>query len=186
MGVTNSADGIAYVAGKEKSGGASLIESVRQFLHSIGINTIFTTIEAETFLPGILIHNGTLHIDREKLLYPGDLLHEAGHIAVMKKEERMQTSGDMSENKSQSEAGGEELTAIAWSYAALVHLKLDPEVVFHPDGYKGASQWYIDQYTNGIYIALPALQWMGLCYDEKQAALQNKKPYPYMYKWLRD
>ena len=163
-----------------------LTETIIRFIHSIGIKTVYGTTDHETFLPGILIHEGSLIIDRKKLLYPGDLLHEAGHIAVMKKEDRMHMTGNVGLNKNQSEAGGEELMAIAWSYAAVVHLRLNPEVVFHANGYMGASQWYIDQYTSGTYIALPALQWIGLCYDEKQAALHNAKPYPYMNKWLRD
>jgi hypothetical protein len=35
---------------------------------------------------------------------------------------------------------GEEMAAIAWSYAACVHLGLEPTVVFHSDGYKGGSE----------------------------------------------
>jgi hypothetical protein len=163
-----------------------VLATITRFLHSIGIPIKEVTLHEDTFLPGILIRDGALLVDRAKLLYPGDLLHEAGHVAVMTREERQMTSGNMATNKSQNEAGGDELMAIAWSYAALVHLKLKPDVVFHPDGYKGASQWYIDLFENGNYMALPMLQWIGLCYDEKQAAIHNAKPFPHMQKWLRD
>ena len=37
------------------------------------------------------------------------------------------------------EDAGEEMGAIAWSYAAALHIGLDPRVVFHEDGYKGAA-----------------------------------------------
>lgn len=163
-----------------------LLLTITVFLHAIGIHTKHTTISGDTFLPGVLIEAGSLLIDDKKLLYPGDLLHEAGHIAVTRKEDRSNINGNVGAGKDPGQAGGEEIMAIAWSYAAMVHLKLAPEIVFHPDGYKGASQWFIDQYTNGTYIGVPALQWIGLCYDEKQARIHQKMPYPYMYKWLRD
>jgi len=162
------------------------MQLVENFLNEIGIPVIEATITEDTFLPGILIRNGTLVVDREKLLYPGDLLHEAGHIAVMAPEERTAKTGNMSNDKEQSVAAGEEIMAICWSYAALAHLGLPPEYLFHPDGYKGASQWYIEQFTSGIYIGLPALQWLGLCYDEKNAAINNVPAYPHMVRWLRD
>ena len=37
--------------------------------------------------------------------------------------------------------GGIEMTAIAWPYAAAVHLGIEIEVLFHPDGYKGGAEW---------------------------------------------
>jgi carbamoyltransferase len=161
------------------------VEKITTFLNEIGIETRFEKIERETFLPGILIDKGKLIIDEEKLLYPGDLLHEAGHIAVMKPEDRVANSGNIGEQKSKNDADGEELMAIAWSYAALHYLNLDPQVVFHPAGYKGAAEWYIEQYTSGNFIALPVLQWIGLCYDPKNARIHGVLPYPNMIKWLR-
>ena len=54
------------------------------------------------------------------------------------------------------------MMAIAWSYAASVHLQLDPSVVFHADGYRGGSQSLIENFTGGRYIAVPTLQWLGM------------------------
>lgn len=162
------------------------MQKIEDFLREIGIPVVEETITEDTFLPGILIRNGVLVVDREKMLYPGDLLHEAGHVAVMAPEHRAAKKGNMSEGQEQATAGGEELMAICWSYAALVHLGLPPEYVFHPDGYKGASDWYIQQYTSGSYIGLPALQWLGLCYDEKNSKEQGVAPYPHMIRWLRE
>ena len=31
------------------------------------------------FLPGLQLENGAIIIDPEKLFYPGDIIHEAGH-----------------------------------------------------------------------------------------------------------
>jgi hypothetical protein len=162
------------------------LDKMIHFIRSIGIAVEEAPIHEETFLPGILIKNGGLQIDREQLLYPGDILHEAGHLAVMPAHSRVQSYGNIGEQQDAGVAGGEEMMAISWSYAALRHLQLPIELLFHPDGYKGASDWFIEQYGKGTYLALPTLQWIGLCYDEKNATIYNTQPYPHMLKWLRD
>ena len=65
--------------------------------------------------------------------------------------------------------GGDELGAIAWSYAAALHLQLDPGVVFHEQGYHGGSQSILENFAAGRYIGVPMLQWRGLTLDEKSA-----------------
>lgn len=162
-----------------------LLTSITTFLNEIGISTTFSAIEENTFLPGILINRGTLTIDKQKLTYPGDLLHEAGHIAVMTSAERNQLAGDVGKQKEHSEAYGEEIAAILWSYAALRHLELDPAIVFHPNGYKDAAAMYIENFSSGNFIGLPLLEWMGLCNSPQQ--VNNSLPvFPKMKKWLRD
>jgi hypothetical protein len=81
---------------------------------------------------------------------------------------------------------GGELMTLAWSYAACVHLGIDPQVVFHPDGYKGGSESIIQNYKDGNYLALPLLQWAGMAYDEQRAKEFNALPYPKMICWLRE
>ena len=76
--------------------------------------------------------------------------------------------------------------AIAWSWAALVHLELDPEVVFHPAGYKGWSQTIIENFSQGRYFGVPMLQWLGMTADEQGAEDLGVAPFPHMIKWLRD
>ena len=53
------------------------------FIQSIGISVLFREIPEKSFLPGISIKAGEIIVDPEKLKYPGDILHEAGHIAVV-------------------------------------------------------------------------------------------------------
>jgi hypothetical protein len=77
------------------------------------------------------------------------------------------------------------MMAIAWSYAALRHLQLAPEVVFHPDGYRGGSQSLIENFGQGRYFGVPMLQWLGMTADEKQAEKLGIAPYPHMTNWLR-
>ena len=101
-----------------------VIERIAGFLESIGVPCRRGTILEATFLPGIVLQDGGLIYDADKLLHPGDLLHEAGHLAVMSPERRMRA-------RPRSAKYADEMMAIAWSYAAAVHLHLDPAVVFH-------------------------------------------------------
>ena len=84
-------------------------------------------------MPGLSIRNGCLIIDPEKLLYPGDILHEAGHIAVVPAEMRQALNDDVTNTQFDE---GCEMAAIAWSYAACRYLSIDPHIVFHEHGYK--------------------------------------------------
>jgi hypothetical protein len=117
--------------------------------------------------------------DEAKLKYPGDLLHEAGHLAVKSPEERQQIHLDAGSDPA------EEMMAIAWSYAASIHLQLPPEVVFHPDGYRGDSQSLIENFTQGHTFGVPMLQWFGMTADQRQAEKLGIAPYPQMAQWLR-
>ena len=150
------------------------------FLLEIGLKVKLAVIDDETFLPGIAVDGGALLVDESKLKYPGDLLHEAGHLAVISSERRNQTGNVIEAN------GGDEMMAIAWSYAALVHLKLDPSVVFHPDGYRGDSESLIENFTQGYYFGVPVLQWIGLTADDKNAKEMGIEPYPKIIKWILD
>jgi hypothetical protein len=60
-----------------------LTNRIAGFLDEIGIEVVPLKLADErTFLPGIKVSCGALHVDEEKLKYPGDLLHEARHLAV--------------------------------------------------------------------------------------------------------
>ncbi len=156
-----------------------LLERCKLFLASIGIDVLEEHFEENSFLPGLKIRNGKLIINKEKLLYPGDILHEAGHIAVSAAERRPLLNNDIMIG--QPENQGEELAVMLWSYAACLHLELDPSVVFHKDGYKGDSEWILNNYRNKTFIGLPLLLWMGLADPP-----EKKNGFPVMTKWLRD
>jgi hypothetical protein len=156
----------------------ALLDRIIQFLEGIGFQFREVELNQQTFVPGIAIDRGTLLIDKSKLLYPGDLLHEAGHLAVTPAERRMRVQGDVGKK------AAEEMMAIAWSYAASVHLGLAPNVVFHDGGYKGGAASLIENFTNGRYIGVPVLQWIGLTVDERRAKELGIEPYPCMIKWV--
>ena len=75
--------------------------------------------------------------------------------------------------------------AIAWSYAAILHLQLPPDVVFHPEGYRGGSQSMLENFSAGRFLAVPMLQWLGMTLDEKRAKEAGAAPYPKMIRWVR-
>ncbi|MCB0711425.1 MAG: hypothetical protein KDD67_03755 [Ignavibacteriae bacterium] len=155
-------------------------QQIVNFIRGIGIEVRRAELTEPTFLPGILIDCGALVVDESKLLYPGDLLHEAGHIAVSPPERRSQQFNSAGEDQA------EEIMAIAWSWAALLHLELDPKVVFHEGGYRGGGDAFIENFQAKRYVGVPMLQWVGMTYDEKQAPLHNAEPYPHMEKWVRE
>lgn len=154
---------------------------ILSFLNEIGLNFSLEAINSDTFLPGIMLREGMLIIDIEKLLYPGDILHEAGHLACMPPAIRQ----TMSDNLEVSDLhNGGEMMAIAWSYAACVYLKIGADVVFHEYGYKNESKMLIENFKESRGVGVPLLQWLGMTYDQKQAAINGTKPYPAMQKWL--
>jgi len=155
------------------SNGNTITEKICKFLHQIGIPTVQKTIEQETFLPGLLISKGSIYFDPERMSEPGDLLHEAGHIALMSQTKRDTTEGNVMENRDPGE--NDEMGVILWSYAALLHLELKPEVVFHNRGYHSDSEWLIEQFESGNYIGLPLLEFKGLT---------DKETFPKMRAWM--
>ena len=58
-----------------------LISRMAGFLASIGLKTAPVVLAETGFLDGLMISHGVLLIDEGRLAYPGDLLHEAGHLA---------------------------------------------------------------------------------------------------------
>jgi len=150
------------------------------FLNDIGIKVCLEHIEAKTFLPGLDFREGALIVDREKLLYPGDILHEAGHLACMPPDIRKTMTGNL-ENNNINQGG--EMMAIAWSYAACLYLEIEPEVVFHEQGYKGAGSSIVTNFNEGKYFGVPLLEWCGMCYDTPTARRLNKQPFPKMISW---
>jgi hypothetical protein len=160
------------------------LEKVLTFLKEIGIDIVEKELEKTTFLPGLTLGSNCIYVDFEKLLYPGDILHEAGHLGVTTASERKLVGTQ--EMPKDWPTQGDEIGAILWSYAAICHLELPLEFVFHPNGYKNNSDWFISNFSSGNYIGLPFLEWAGLTLSENRAAIEGEKAFPIMQKWLRD
>jgi len=158
---------------------SELLEHTISFIRSIGIPVQYDTLTGDTFLPGLLIDKGGIIIDPGHLQYPGDLLHEAGHIAVVPARDRSTLSAETIGNR--KEHAAEEMMAIAWSYAACKYLGIDPYIVFHEEGYQGGGKEIADQFEAGHYFGVPMLQYYGLA----RRSSDDGAPYPAMIKWLR-
>ena len=154
-----------------------LTERLAAFVRGIGIDVRAATLPDKTFLSGLAIEHGAILVDERRLSNPGDLLHEAGHLAVADPVERNAPT--------LAPTPGDELTTIAWSYAALRHLDLEPGIVFHPDGYKGGSASIVENFTQGRYFGVPLLQLYGMTVEPRFAAERGVEPYPHMLRWLR-
>lgn len=147
-------------------------------MDEIGLPVRFCTISEATFLPGIRTERGRLLVDESRLLYPGDLLHEAGHLALLPPERRAAITGEAGDD------GGHEMAAIAWSYAAALNIGLDPAIVFHAAGYRGSSQAIMENFAAGRYVGVPILVWLGLTVNPPGDEAQGVTPFPHMLKWL--
>ena len=147
------------------------------FLADIGIPVVTGRV-CDSVLPGMTVKAGGIRIDPAIAPWPGDLLHEAGHIAVTDPAQRNLLS-------QVSDDPGEEMAAIAWSWAAAMHLGLDAEVVFHAGGYRGGAASLAENYRTGGTMGVPILAWYGMTAEPHRAAAQGMASYPTMQRWLR-
>jgi len=69
---------------------------------------------------------------------------------------------------------GEEMAAMAWSYAAALEIGMDPAIVFHSGGYLGGGANFMESYRRKPGIGVPMLQWFEMTED-----------FPVMTRWLR-
>ena len=151
---------------------------ILSFVESIGIPTSVEPLGDATFMPGMSIRNGVLLVDPEHLAWPGDLLHEAGHIAVTDPAIRPSLCDVQSDP-------AEEMSAMCWSYAAALAMDLEPATVFHDGGYRGGGSHLAETYAGGCYIGLPMLQYWGMTVDPGRAEETGASPFPHMQRWLR-
>lgn len=153
------------------------LEQIVAFLTNIGVDVRRRHV-VDAFLPGVTLEAGVLYFDPERLEHAGDLLHEAGHLAVTAPEERthlLPVDPDP----------GLEMAAIAWSWAALQHLGMPPEVVFHEHGYRGGSRSIIDAFQTTAGFGVPVLEWLGMTATKSRAEAMGVPPFPHMVHWLR-
>lgn len=148
-----------------------------------------------TFLPGIRLSGRTLFITPDNPRFkPGDLLHEAGHIAVMPSmfRHRMQidiekSTGPAIERYMEHHAGYDdpvvraiiqagEQEAIAWSYAAAAAARINPTHVFHEGAYGGDEI--------GLLHALDARAHPGI-HGLQAGGMTTTKLFPKMLRWMQ-
>lgn len=166
---------LSYLHSHMKDTTQNDFEKCIAFLNNIGIKTSFRALDDSSFLPGLEIENGNIIIDTNLLQHPGDVLHEAGHIAVVSQKDRTHLTANALINRKNREA--EEVMAIAWSFAACMHLDIDPTYVFHETGYRGGSNDIIDSCNKNEYVGTLMLQSLGM--GSKDSDIHQ------MIRWLR-
>lgn len=159
------------------------VASLLDFLRSIGLRVDEENLEAPGFLPGIAIRDGGLVVDRARLQWPGDLLHEAGHLAVMPATLRPLQTGALHDCEHVPHAG--EAEATAWAYAAACATGLPAAELFHEGGYHGCGPRLATTYRCGVYPGLHGLMQAGMAHGIAQARELGTQPYPHMLRWLR-
>jgi hypothetical protein len=157
------------------------IAIIVDFLTSIGISARSGTLPADSFLPGLRIVDGGLIYDPAALRWPGDLLHEAGHIATAPAALRGSLNDALTDAPALAHGG--EADATAWAFAALVHLRLPLELLFHEGGYHGNSAGLIRTYSLGVYPGVHGLVQAGMALAVADAGIPA---YPHMIRWLRE
>ena len=111
------------------------------------------------------------------MLHPGNILHEAGHLAVHDPEKR---------NDPQiAPTDGEEIATLAWSYAAALHLGFESALVFYPGSFNGWAESLVSNFAEGRYLGVPLLQRYGMSVEPKNAAARGVEPFPHMLRWVR-
>ena len=160
------------------------VAPILQFLREIGLDVLEAPLDDSCFLPGVQIRAGALIVDRARLQWPGDLLHEAGHLAVLPAALRPLQSGALHDCELVPHAG--EAEAMAWAYAAACAIGLPAEELFHDGGYHGQSAGLIMTFSLGVYPGLHGLMQGGLAHGAAQAQALGTVAYPQMLRWLRE
>jgi hypothetical protein len=163
-----------------------LVDKIVAFLRNeVGLIVLETELPSDTFLPGLTLRGTTILFDRQKLENSGDLLHEAGHLAMLPAVVRAQyADGGATIPTDLMDAA--ELGALAWSYAAITHLGLPPEIVFHARGYHGRSEGLLLGFSIGIFPGLMQLESAGMALNKVNAAAIDAIPFPAMLRWARE
>lgn len=161
-----------------------LIRKFAEFLNEIGIGIHPRKLDGKTFLKGILIENGEIYVDETIIEFPGDILHEAGHLATAPARLRPHLSDTITVPDSNMDEM--EFAAMLWSYAAAVHLRIDPRIVFHPHGYFGKSEAILFNFSLGMFMSIHILEKAEMAFGQNLANQKGLEIFPKMYKWLRD
>ncbi len=157
---------------------------IAAFLRDIGIPVEPGDLAGEeSFLPGIAVVRGGLRVDESKLTWPGDLLHEAAHIAVAPAEARPRMTGDVAVPGIDMDLL--EKAAIPWSYAAALAIGIDPALVFHGGGYRGKSEGLLRTFGFGVYPGVAILEDAGMAVGPARAEALGVPPFPHMLRWVR-
>jgi hypothetical protein len=153
--------------------------AILEFLRSLGLQVDERPITRETLVSGVDIIGGGLVIDEPQLCKPADVLHEAAHILLTPATERAALENPLTSSPA------EEMSAIAWTWAAALQLRIDPSEVFHQQVLSGNGPTLLENFSAGRYVGVPMLQYWGLTLEPARARERGQPSYPHMLRWAR-
>jgi hypothetical protein len=170
------------------------------FLGSLGF-TIRVAPCTGGFLDEVEIAGGDLLVLRDTDDLAGELLHEAGHLAVLPERFRSKAAGDLDgiframsdwfdvevpllgpdhpQVRAALQCG--ECEAVAWSYAAAVAIGIDTRIPF-ARGFDGEGLTLHDQVASGRYFGVHGLAAGGMT---DLPHWSSATPFPMMKRWLQ-
>jgi hypothetical protein len=175
------------------------VAKAMDFLNGIGL-PISVVPGATAFLELIRVVDGRLEIDPACPV--SNVLHEAGHLAVVPSQFRHLMTGDLDEgtrlmfaeinkmglepddplSRAAMQAG--ECEATAWAWAAGEHLGIPPEVIILDSEYENDGEEMRDMLMARQYFGINGLMHAGFCVT--RANPRRKLPvYPNLAHWLQ-
>jgi len=176
------------------------LRKISVFLRTIGFTVLEDSISA-SFLSGVEPRcNMTLAYDPDTMVCAGDVLHEAGHLAIIPSVFRNKIAGNIDEslapvanayfathafhigpNFYEDPIGrailqADESAAQAWSYAAALAAGIDPKIVFDSES--------IDDEYAGVLTGLHLKCHAGIN-SMTASGMTNRNIFPKMHRWLQ-
>lgn len=168
-----------------------------QFVRRIGIPVHVLPAVTTGFLPHVAIVSGELNVGHA--CQASDLLHEAGHLALIPGRFRRDMNGDLSDgftamfkaldslalppdeplNRAALQCSDPEATA--WAWAAGTALGLPPETIITDDAYDGEGASIRQMLSMRLYLGIHGLIHAGLCLSPR-----NPGGFPALTRWLQD
>lgn len=175
------------------------VQVVVEFLRKIGLE-VCDREGVSGFCPGILVEGGRIVVDRA-ICEASNLLHEAGHVAVVPTEFRHLLNGNLSKGikemfdhleemdlhpdspiyRAALQCGDQEATA--WAWAAGKALNLPEHSIIREVDYSGAGNEVRTQLQMRHYGGINGLHHAGLC-NMPRPGMQTEV-YPQMKAWLQ-
>lgn len=186
------------------------LDPIVAFLRGIGFQVEYSEGGLDSFLPGVTVRAGVIHVHPATLVGSGDLLHEAGHMIVlprrywplMNRDMQADIDGLLAEQTARDgtpdplltmAARHGEFMSQAWSYAVTLYLGLPPSCVFFPGTHKRAEyqgihpmQAWIEGGTHygPLYLAQAGLT--GFSGTFAFMGENGLAPFPHMARWTLD
>ena len=158
-------------------GGLDAALRIGAFLQEIGIEVEVGPVEGSV-LPGMTVRRGRICVDPDIPAYPGDLLHEAGHVAVSDPATRDAIEAIEADP-------GDEMAAIAWSVAAAHACGIPLETLFFDEGYRGGAVALRKAFTGRAAVGVPMLASFEMTAEPHRAEEWGVPAFPAMSRWLR-